>query len=191
MKIREIITEHDDAAYYAFMERTDEVAVQMMQEYKSGVPTQPWVEIPAARLIKIWKDHAAMGVVRDVKGMAWIVDRMIENTCRLLINTEISGHTEMSFDATLESHGLEGAIEPDEQEKFVDWAIDTPEGGWRISDYGLQPLCGLAIKLLATDDQSEQLMIVDQMLAVTHQRSDLAALFVQGGTTTLERLHDE
>jgi hypothetical protein len=173
-----------------FFERESEMADKMYREYKSGTPSQPWKLVPAARIIAIWKNAAKTGFVRDERGLNAIANQMIENTIRLYINTELAGHGNSSSKDVLERLGLDDIIEDGEVEKFVDWAVDYP-GGWRISDYGLEPLMKFAMELLEGPSVDDMLVIIDKMLNVTHQRSDMASWFVEGGTRTLNRLRDD
>lgn len=62
---------------------------------------------------------------------------------------------------------------------------DPAIGQARISDYGLKPLQELAGQLLNTHDSSAKVVIIDRMLNVVHQRSDMASWYVQGGTKSL------
>lgn len=185
----ESLNESLEDAHYEFMELCQNQFDEIFDEYKSGQHKfLPWKVIPAKALISVWNEHAKTGLVRNEKMFERIIQQMLINVARLTITTQISGHTEYSFEATLESYGAEGMISDEEQEQFVDWVVDTPEGGWRLSDYGLGPLQNLALKLLQVNDADEQLVILDRMLNVTHQRSDLAAWFVEGGTSTLNQL---
>ena len=43
-------------------------------------------------------------------------------------------------------------------------------------------------KFLIVRRDQERLQIVDRMLNVVHQRGDLAAMFIQGGTATLNKI---
>lgn len=65
---------------------------------------------------------------------------------------------------------------------------DKKTGQWRISDYALDKLYSLANDLLKTSSSDEKLVIIDTILSVTHQRSDLAALFIEGGQQSLNML---
>jgi len=75
-------------------------------------------------------------------------------------------------------------------EKFLWYYIEDPDsnGHMRISDYGLQPLVDLTSKLRSTDDLSRKVVLVDRMLNVIHQRSDIASWFVKGGSNALAYL---
>lgn len=174
---------------HTFWEDIFLVGTRMESEFKSGTPSQPWKVIPAARLLAIFKSAAKTGVVRDQRGLQEIVSRMVENTMRLVINTEIAGHGNMSQADALRTYGIE-EIEPEDVEQFVDWAIDTPTG-WRISDYGLEALVKYACALLDDPPDEEKLSLISKMLNVTHQRSNLASWFVEGGIATLDRLEHE
>jgi hypothetical protein len=76
------------------------------------------------------------------------------------------------------------------KEKFFDYYQDDPEGelGGFISDYGLQPLEELLVELLRAGTPEEKLLIIDRMLNVVHQRSDIADWFVEGGSSALSQL---
>ena len=62
------------------------------------------------------------------------------------------------------------------------------ELGGFCTDYGLRPLLKLLYNLLNSDEPEEILTIIDKMLNVIHQRSDIAAWFVQGGSKSLDIL---
>lgn len=69
---------------------------------------------------------------------------------------------------------------------FGDWILDGHQ--WRISDYGLKPLHKFLVQLRKEFDPSKKLPILDKMLNVVHQRSDIAAWFVEGGSAALSDL---
>ena len=190
MNIRHYINLCENRARQDFWEMESEMADRMFTEYKSGTPAQPWKVIPAKRIIAIWKNAAKAGFMleRDEKALQQIADLMVENVMRLYINTQLAGHGTDSSEVVFQNLGLDDEIE--NVEAFVDWCVDYP-GGWRISDYGLEDLIKGAIQLLDDPTSDQQLVIIDTMLSVTHQRSDLASWFVEGGTSTLNRLRDE
>lgn len=174
-------------AMIELLEREQEMLEQVVQEWHcSGSPTAQWQVVPAARLIRIWKDAAELGFVRDESGLARIAELMVENVLRISVNNLVSGHQP----ATPEDV-LDGLVEPADQEAFVDWAINTETGGWRISDYGIEPLFKLAALLTETNDPMQKLAVVDRMLNVVHPRSDLASWFVEGGSRTLLQLSED
>jgi len=67
---------------------------------------------------------------------------------------------------------------------------DSKTGQPYLSDYGLEPLQKLLIKLRNTseDNINERIMLLDKILNVVHPRSDLASLFVRGGSRALSDL---
>jgi hypothetical protein len=67
------------------------------------------------------------------------------------------------------------------------WDAEGEKGGF-ISDYGLEPLVTLAGQVRRAGSPEEKLVILDQMLNVIHQRSDIANWFVEGGSRALAQL---
>jgi len=73
---------------------------------------------------------------------------------------------------------------------FFDYYMEDPEhkmGGF-MSDYGLTPLLTLVGQLYRETEPEKELVIIDKMLNVVHQRSDIANWFVQGGSRALSQL---
>ena len=176
-----------ERAMLDIFEKQSEILGEMVSEYLSGQhPALPWKVVPAARLVRIWKDAARDGFVRDEKGLARIEATFVENVVKLMVTTEISGHTNVSPEEALAEY-----FGPDEIEAFVEWAIETEGGAWRISDYGLPDLVNLAALVTDAANPSDKLVILDRMLNVAHQRSDLASWFVEGGRRTLYTLFAE
>jgi hypothetical protein len=61
-------------------------------------------------------------------------------------------------------------------------------GQFMISDYGLPVLLELADKLIPEKDINKILVLINRILDVTHPRSDLAELFIEGGSETLDKI---
>ena len=75
------------------------------------------------------------------------------------------------------------------KEKFFDYFMEDPKSGQAyISDYGLQPLMTLMRELTRTTEDEQKISVIDRMLNVVHQRSDIASWFVQGGSRALSDL---
>jgi len=189
---RPAVTPEQDAAFDDFLEMYseahDEAIGDFVREFRSSANGQvaSWPVVPAGRLKKIWTDHARMGFVRDEAGMDGIARKMIGLVARLEAATEILGHTQIDArEELLEPMGYEFTDE--EWDRFQDF-LTAPSGQWRLSDYGMKPLQGLARELAAAKSAEEQLVIVDRMLNVTHQRGDMAENFVEGGKETLDWL---
>lgn len=74
--------------------------------------------------------------------------------------------------------------------RIYDYYMEDSEhklGGF-ISDYGLEPLLKLLNQLLKTNSAEEKIPIIDRMLNIVHQRSDIASWFVEGGSSALSQL---
>jgi len=172
-----------------FFEDYDSATREVLGEFRSLISRdpnakQPWGVVPFARVKKIWEDYIKLGFVRDGKGIDQIAETMIRNVHRLAANTYLMGHTESSPDDTFEEYGI---TTDDQKDKFYDYASDD-NGTIRISDYGLEPLQDEAIKLESSFDPTERLQIIDRMFNTVHQRSDLPALFIEGGSDSLNAL---
>jgi len=59
-------------------------------------------------------------------------------------------------------------------------------GQFMVSDAGLKPLGVLAGQLMEQTDPNEILLTLDRVMNVAHPRSDLAELFIEGGSHALE-----
>jgi len=71
--------------------------------------------------------------------------------------------------------------------KKVDDLIPTfSNGQYLLSDYGLEPLLKLAYELDSKESPEEIIVVINKILDVSHQRSDLAELFIEGGSGTLD-----
>lgn len=171
-------------AMIALFEREEETLDRMIERYHEKTHERmPWRVVSAARLTKIWEDAARDGFVRDENGLRAIADRFVENVIFISVNTEISGHKEVDGREKLK----ERFDSEDEIDAFIDWAIET-ETGWRISDYAMEDMIDLAALATETESADALLVVVDRMLNLAHQRSDLASWFVEGGTRTLTAL---
>ena len=74
-------------------------------------------------------------------------------------------------------------------DKFANYySVDPKSGADYMSDYGLEPLLKGLSELRDASNAEEKLPIIDQMLNVVHQRSDMAAWFVEGGSRALSQL---
>jgi 2'-5' RNA ligase/GNAT superfamily N-acetyltransferase len=163
-----------------------EYAQAMKDPEKNKNYRQKWDVVPAARLKKIWTDYANLGFVRDEAGMRRIAGQVLDNIWKLQTNTILTGHTEESPSR----YGSEilGQELPEDYFDQLESFFEDDRGSWRISDYGLDSLLGIAYKLEGEDNAEKQLQLVDRALQVTHPRSDLANWFVEGGSSALSQL---
>lgn len=73
-------------------------------------------------------------------------------------------------------------------EKFLWYYTDSENMGGFKSDYGLEPLLKLLRELSNTEGTEKELIVLDKILNVVHQRSDIARWFVEGGSSSLSSL---
>ena len=178
----------DDDTDWDLYDRLDQVKTDILtgflEDKKRGIKEQPWKLIPFPRLKKIWEDYMRMGIVRDTAGLEMIEDIITDNILKLYVNTELSGHSPVDPDEDFKEYGY---TEQD-KEDFWDYVKD-------ISDYAFDDFGGrrpglttLLSQVRRARTPEEKLPLLDQILNVVHQRSDLAALFVEGGSSALSQL---
>jgi len=129
---------------------------------------------------------------------------VIENTIMLDVITMFMGHASY-FDVDSFNDSLFG---DDNVEKHVpDWseaweymgkmgyvdALDDflpkfTNGHDLISDYGLEPLQKIVEELIKTNDPDKIIVLINKALDISHQRSDLSEIFIEGGESSLDRI---
>ena len=70
---------------------------------------------------------------------------------------------------------------------FFKWAV-LPDGGDAFSDYGMPQLLSIVNEYDDSSTPEKTLVIVNKALDVYHQRSELAAAFIVGGSSTLDSI---
>jgi hypothetical protein len=189
MTVKESISESIDWDYKAaedFMRRRDEQLLKLADLLKSsgGQGRVPWPKVPAARLKRIWLDYGKTGVVRDEKGLEAIADQILTNIARLSASTDMMGHS--MVDARQEFEDDYGITFTDQEwEDWMSTYFTNKHGGWLLSDYGLKPLKQIYGKIYKAETAEQKLYWIDRALNIIHQRGDLADMFVQGGSATL------
>lgn len=178
----------DDDTDWDLYDRLDQIKTDILTGFlddkKRGIKEQPWKLIPFPRLKKIWEDYMRMGIVRDTAGLEMIEDIITDNILKLYVNTELSGHTPVDPQDDFEEYGY---TEQD-MEDFFDYVKEISD--YAFSDFGgTRPgLTTLLSQVRRARTPEEKLPLLDQILNVVHQRSDLAALFVEGGSSALSQL---
>jgi hypothetical protein len=177
----------EDADYYAaeaFHDAYGNQVIEIADEFKrtGGQGLITWKRIPAARLKKVWLDFGRNGFIRDERGMEEIAGRMMELIVRLSVTNDLSSHSDRSPEDVLSDYDYQ--FTPEQIEALQETLVDE-QGHWLVSDYGLKPLQSVYSQIFKAHTAEEKLYAVDRGLNIVHQRSDLAALFVEGGTKTL------
>lgn len=175
---------NEQEVYEELYEMGDLIRAEVLQEFRDcgfdPSKRQKWPLVPLARLKKIWEDFMSTGFVRDIKGFENIVQTMTDNTLRLIVNTELCGHTPHDPSDDFADYGYTEQNIDD----FGDFILDV-QFQWRLSDYAIKPLWALLVELYSVSTPEQKLPLVDRMLNVIHCRGDIAALFVEGGSAGL------
>lgn len=111
--------------------------------------------------------------------------------CDTQIHPFAQAYFDKNFDSeSMNREGIRKMLYDVMKSRFFDYYQNDPKeklGGF-ISDYGLKPLEDLLVELLHASTPEEKLLIIDRMLNVVHQRSDIADWFVEGGSHALGQL---
>ncbi len=177
-----------DKYHDAYYEVYHEVIIDALNSKSTS--RQKWNLISAARLIKVWNDYVKMNFVRDVEFINQCEDLLLRNTIQLRVNTSCMGH--------MQHCGIKEAVEDFElnkyqarklRQRFIEGTYaEDKNGAYMLSDYGLPKLEKLLLQIMQQDSAEKKLLLIDQFLNVVHCRSDLAALFIEGGSKTLTKL---
>lgn len=205
--IREVLRESDDIDW-ELHELMHEIKMEQMSAFhrdmmnekpdeSEGRPLkarQEWNVVDFSTLKRQWEEYMKWGKVlpRYEKTIEYIERTFTENILKVTLNTELAGHERT--DPKDEWREFFDGMEQGEKERMVaymdeyfgDWIEHN--GQWRLSDYGLKPLHKLLVELRKQFDPSKKLPILDKILNVVHQRSDIASWFVEGGSSALSQL---
>jgi len=184
-----------DQAVHAYYEVYDELIYEMYQDWMGGVTKQKWNISPFHEIRRLWVEYARYGFVRSEKLMEKVIDRFIETTARLQLNTELCGHSPLKPLHIFEVHVPDEGDWPEGTEESLEAWTDKycwsqENGQWLISDYGLPTLNEILLEMMVADTYEEKLGCMDRMLQVTHPRFDLAMLYIQGGSKSLTKLFE-
>ena len=171
--------------FYSVDDSHGEILNEYFSKHRKKDSMMSWSVIPFATVKKIWEDYAEFGFVRDEIGINNIANQMLKNLARLQASTDLSGHSQFSTEDFCEENGYK-PIDGNNFD-FYNNFLETPYGT-PISDFGLKPLWNLADELIYAKNAEDKLIAIDKMFNIVHQRGDLAALFVEGGSTALSQL---
>jgi hypothetical protein len=208
--LRESLIREDDIDYDGY-EIMQDMEVEVMSEYLNAIekekPTedkplvsrQNWETIPFSTLERQWSEYMKYGFVKpNYEPVIEQIEKVFtENTFKIRANTVLAGHSQEDPKNNWKDY-LQGTnYDNDELDNYVEYLdyhfgdfITENHGQLRISDYGLPKLERLIFELRKVHDASKKLPILDKMLNVVHQRSDIAAWFIEGGTDSLNKLSD-
>lgn len=171
-------------------ERREQQASSIAKDFvaSKGKNKTFWKPLDPEKVAKIWLEYGKRGSISDAEGMQKIADQMVDLIARLEVANAVNGHDSYDIRPDFSDWGFD--FTDKQWEKFVE-SMETTDGQALISDYGLPPLKILASKILTADTPEQQLLLVDRALNIVHQRSDLASLFIKGGTSSLDRISSQ
>lgn len=101
----------------------------------------------------------------------------------MVLNTDETGNRVNDWSEAMEY------IEENGYDEILDNILPKFSNGHDlISDYGLEPLRKIVHELLTTTDPNEVLVLINRALDISHQRSDLSEIFIEGGEQSLNRI---
>jgi len=185
--VKKLLSESRDVDYDTaedFMRRRDEQLMYLCKSLKDsgGKGRVRWTTIPASLLKKVWYQFGKYQRINS-NDLDKIADQMLTNIARLRASTEMMGHGQIGKEDIEDETGYEFT-----DEEWDDWMssyFTDVNDSWLLSDYGLPKLEALYPAIFNAKSDEEKLYAIDKALNVVHQRSDLAAMFVEGGTKTL------
>lgn len=192
--------ESEDDIDWNLHDQLMDIKMEILSDFRNKKPgeLQYWETIPLHMLKRVWENFMKFNFVqeRDYKTLDKIQQIMTANVLKLNVNTELGGHTSADptydFKEEYENQGLsdEEATTKAKQDEgdFFDYIYDPSQRQHRISDYGLKPLQKKLLQLRNLKTPEERLVKIDEMLNIVHRRSDLAAMFVEGGSKSLNQL---
>lgn len=129
----------------------------------------------------------------DIKNLHKVIHDIAKNVARLRATTSLSEHNSQSIEEIFENEGFGNYFEglsPEEHDEakerffnFLEWDGKNP-----ISDYGLPKLEKFLGEIATEHNPIKQLILLNQLLDVIHQRNDLASFLVKGGSASLSEL---
>jgi hypothetical protein len=177
---------YDDATE-DFFRRRDEQLLDLAHSLKQseGRGRVRWNTVSASLLKRVWFQFGKYGRINE-NHLDKIADQILTNIARLDASTGMMGHTQIDVRQELSDSGIEFT-----DKEWNEWMGDyftNAEGSWLLSDFGLNPLHKIYVLIFNADTPEEKLYACDKALNVVHQRNDLASLFVEGGSATLNAI---
>lgn len=132
---------------------------------------------------------------------AW-KDLMLENVAMLYNLTQLNGHgASFPFDEFYDVFEIpeeeqdydyiKASEDLDKKYHYDDYLPTFSNGQFLASDYGVDPLFKLGERLLGQTTPEDIIVTINKMLDIAHQRSDLAEIFIEGGSKSLDFISNE
>lgn len=200
---------NEEKDYYDFYDESPvyTVILEFISDKKRGVGRKQWNLIPAQQYHNALKEFMQYGQFMrfPTKYIEQWTKLITKNVLDIYAITALAGHSSsFPYDDFLDAFGfvrdskkynqLNGNyIACDEflnKLGFYDWA-NLPDGSDAWSDYGLKPLFKLIKELEENTTPEQQIVTINKVLDVIHQRGDLASAFIEGGKSTLYSISNE
>lgn len=176
--------------YCSIQDEAEWDIVSQALSYRKGMRFA-YTKLYPLQLKLVWGSYARMGMVLYNKPVERIMDTMLYNTAILSIMTGCMGHKRYC--------GIEEAVDRYELTRYQARKLKRvilDLDGWAefsnrqplLSDYATDKLEALAIKTIEEPDYGRRICYMDQMLNISHCRSDLTELYVEGGSKSLTEL---
>lgn len=160
---------------------------------------QKWEVIPFSTIERQWNEFMRYGSVKPnyIKTIESIEKLIISNILKVETNTLLGGHTSTNpkeeWEEFFGDNGVPKNMENYYKKLINDYCyfgdfIEEPSGQMRISDYAMDKLLKSAIELKNATTPESKLAKIDRIFNIVHQRSDIAAWFVEGGSKSLSKL---
>ena len=174
-----------DQGYDEYSDIYDQELTNVLEEFitSNGEGRLSWPVVSASKLTAAWISFGKYHHVRNERALDDIANSIVHNIARLDVCTLLLGHTPRDPRVAVEEL-LGGELTGEDYEKLSAFLCNQ-EGAWLLSDYAFNSLHPLVIKILKAETAEDKLYMIDRVLNVVHQRSDLAQHFIEGGTSTL------
>ena len=184
------LNESGDVNYDAaedFMERKDKQLYEIANFLKTNKNGNiPWKTVSATLVKKTWLIFGKYNKIND-NDIDKIADQILTNIVRLTLANEFTGHSE-NYHLREEIDEMCGIEFTDAEWENVCDRFEDGSGYDYISDYGIKPLQNIYSIIFNADTPENKLYACDKALNVVHQRNDLASMFIEGGSSTLNQI---
>ena len=183
-----------------YHERLDKIKYRMLRSFLDN-PKGKWrlIKVPASRVKKIWLEFGKRNTITDLNGLDKIAESLLDGICSLRVASQLYGHTDDGLGYT---EMFEDVFDWDEEEtrknvneddlyEFLTVVTGKNQTEDFLSDYGLRPLENLVPRIADESDPIKRLYAIDRAFNVIHQRSDLAAFFIDGGSKTMLEIYNQ
>ena len=196
IKLKDLITIKESYVKDDLPSEYSDIKMEMEQEFLSGQKYQSWKLVPARDFIILWATFSKYGRIDEDKlDKVWEIVK--ENVIKIAINTSVWQGEDPEFFGGKEKYD---DVTRDEWERYAYFISDRSNNQWirnlgevegnaRYSD-AYQSLFKLLEKCYKSNTPEELLINIDTILNFVHGLGKMAKWFVEGGTSTLDKVRD-